>query len=48
VSTTSEDTIAVTADSDEKDLAEEFLDLVLSPEGQQVLVDAGFSPGSTP
>jgi molybdate transport system substrate-binding protein len=45
---TSEDTIAVTADSDEKDLAEEFLDLVLSPEGQQVLVDAGFSPGPTP
>ena len=45
---TSEDTIAVTADSDEKDLAEAFLDLVLSAEGQQVLVDAGFSGGPTP
>lgn len=34
--------IATVADSDEADLAQEFVDLVLGDEGQQVLADAGF------
>lgn len=34
--------IAPLADSGESDLAKEFVDLVLSAEGQQVLADAGF------
>lgn len=42
VTATTQDTIGVTADSDEKDLAEEFVDLVLSPEGQRALGEAGF------
>jgi len=34
--------IATVADSENADLAQEFVDLVLSDEGQQVLADAGF------
>lgn len=34
--------IATVAGSDQADLAQEFVDLVLSEEGQQVLADAGF------
>ena len=34
--------IATVADSENADLAQEFVDLVLSDEGQQVLTDAGF------
>ena len=34
--------IATVADSENADLAQEFVDLVLSDEGQQVLGDAGF------
>ena len=34
--------IATVADSENADLAAEFVDLVLSDEGQQVLADAGF------
>jgi molybdate transport system substrate-binding protein len=42
---TTEDLIGVVADSREPELAEEFLALVLSAEGQGVLEDAGFEPG---
>lgn len=40
-----DDLIGVVADSDESELAQEFVDLVLSAEGQQVLREAGFEPG---
>jgi molybdate transport system substrate-binding protein len=39
--------IAALADSEDPDLAQEFVDLVLSDEGQQVLTDAGFGPAPT-
>jgi molybdate transport system substrate-binding protein len=38
--------IGVVADSGESDLAQEWLDLVLSQAGQSVLSDAGFGPAS--
>lgn len=37
---------AVVARSDHQELAEEWIDLLLSAEGQQALVDAGFMPAS--
>ena len=39
-----EDPIAVVARSSRQDLAGEFIDLVLSPDGQEVLGEAGFEP----
>jgi molybdate transport system substrate-binding protein len=36
--------IAVLQQSEDAELAQEFVDLVLSEEGQQVLADAGFGP----
>ena len=36
--------IATVGDSDDADLAQEFVDLVNGDEGQQVLEDAGFAP----
>lgn len=42
VTATTQDTIGVVADSDDQDLAGEFVDLVLSPEGQRALGEAGF------
>jgi molybdate transport system substrate-binding protein len=36
--------ITTVADSDEADLAAEFVDLVLSEEGQAILREAGFAP----
>ena len=36
--------ITTVADSDETDLAEEFVELVLSEEGQAILREAGFAP----
>lgn len=39
-----DDPIAVVARSNQEDLAREFIDLVLSPEGQEVLREAGFEP----
>jgi len=48
VRATTRDTIGVSADSDDKDLAGEFVDLVLSPEGQRVLGEAGFGAVAGP
>ena len=42
-----DDPIAVVARSSQQDLAREFIDLVLSPEGQEVLREAGFEPPSS-
>ena len=38
--------IAPVADSDEADLAQDFIDLVLSDTGQQILADLGFGPAT--
>jgi molybdate transport system substrate-binding protein len=38
--------IATLKQSEDADLARQFMDLVLGPQGQQVLADAGFSPAS--
>lgn len=40
--------VAVTADADDPGLAQEWVDLVLSEEGQQVLRRAGFGSGGQP
>jgi molybdate transport system substrate-binding protein len=37
--------VAVTADSGQPDLAQEFVDLVRSDEGRRILDEAGFEPG---
>jgi molybdate transport system substrate-binding protein len=39
--------VAVTTESAHPGLAQEFVDLLLSPEGRQVLADAGFTEGGT-
>lgn len=44
-SETTDDLIAVVRGSDEAELAQEFTELVLSPEGGRVLEEAGFQPG---